>query len=56
MSAIQHPSVRHERTLVAHARLAKRVGIGLLALVLLFPVIWVLFLAPTTGKYGTSFG
>ena len=25
-------------------------------LVLVFPVIWVLFLAPTTGKYATSFG
>jgi branched-chain amino acid transport system permease protein len=48
--------VRHERALVAQARLAKRIGIGLLGLVLVFPVIWVLFLAPTTGKYATSFG
>jgi branched-chain amino acid transport system permease protein len=56
LSAIRHPSVRHERALVAQARLAKRIGVGLLGLVLLFPFIWVLFLAPTTGKYATSFG
>ncbi len=56
LSTIQHPSVRHERALATQIRLAKRIGIGLLALILLFPVIWVLFLAPTTGKYATSFG
>ena len=56
MSTIQHPSVRHERALRAQTRLAKRIGVGLLGLVLVFPVIWVLFLAPTTGKYATSFG
>jgi branched-chain amino acid transport system permease protein len=56
VSAIQHPSVRQERTLAYQLRTLKRFGVGLLALVLVFPLIWVLFLAPTTGKYATSFG
>jgi branched-chain amino acid transport system permease protein len=56
MSAVQHASVRHERALVSQLRAAKRIGIAILGLILLFPVIWVLFLAPTSGKYGTAFG
>jgi branched-chain amino acid transport system permease protein len=56
MSAVQHASVRHERALVNQLRVAKRVGIVLLGLILLFPLIWVLFLAPISGKYGTAFG
>jgi branched-chain amino acid transport system permease protein len=56
MSTIQHPSVRRAQAVANQMRLAKRIGVGTLAVILLFPVIWVLFLAPTTGKYATSFG
>src|SRR5689334_1050412 len=56
MSTIQHPSVRRAQALANQSRLAKRIAVGILAVILLFPVIWVLFLAPTSGKYATSFG
>jgi branched-chain amino acid transport system permease protein len=56
VSAVQHPSVRRAQALANQIRLGKRIGVGALAVILLFPVIWVLFLAPTSGKYATSFG
>ena len=40
----------------ARARLLRWVGFALLAAVVVAPVLWVLFLAPTTGKWATSFG
>jgi branched-chain amino acid transport system permease protein len=37
-------------------RVLRGVGWTLLGLVFVFPLVWVLFLAPTTGKWATSFG
>ena len=40
----------------AQIRALRIAGVVLLALALLFPLIWVVFLAPTTGSGATSFG
>ena len=45
--------LRLTRTQIRALRIA---GVVLLALALLFPLVWVLFLAPTTGAGATSFG
>ena len=42
--------------LVLDGRLLAGIVWGLIALFALFAVLWVLFLAPTTGKWATSFG
>ena len=44
------------RAYAARARLLRGLGIALLAIVVVVPALWVLFLAPTTGKWATSFG
>ena len=44
------------RAFAARARLLRLLGFTLLAIVVVLPLLWVLFLAPTTGKWGTSFG
>ncbi|MFL5928055.1 MAG: branched-chain amino acid ABC transporter permease [Gaiellaceae bacterium] len=44
------------RAFAARARLLRLLGYGVLAVVVILPVLWVLFLAPTTGKWATSFG
>jgi branched-chain amino acid transport system permease protein len=41
---------------VARRNVLRWVGWTLLAVVAVVPLLWVLFLAPTTGKWGTSFG
>ncbi len=38
------------------ARVLRALGVILLSLVVVLPAAWVLFLAPTTGKWATSFG
>ena len=40
----------------SQVRALRAAGIFVLALVLLLPLVWVLFLAPTTGAGATSFG
>ena len=49
-------SPRLGRALALQARAARRVGWGLLAVIVIVPALWVLFLAPTTGAWATSFG
>jgi branched-chain amino acid transport system permease protein len=44
------------RSLVLQARVARVAGWGLLAVVVVAPALWVLFFAPTTGKWATAFG
>ena len=44
------------RAYALQARAARNVGWGLLGVVVVVPMIWVLFLAPTTGGWATSFG
>jgi len=47
---------RRARTQALQARALRIVGWTLLAVLVLVPALWVLFLAPTTGKLATSFG
>jgi branched-chain amino acid transport system permease protein len=47
---------RRARVSARQKRIVRGAGWVLLGLVCLFPLVWVLFLAPTTGKFATSFG
>ena len=47
---------RRARTLALQTRMLHVVGRALLALLVVVPALWVLFLAPTTGKWATAFG
>ena len=47
---------RRARTLALRTRALRVVGWTLLAILVVAPVLWVLFFAPTTGKLATSFG
>ena len=44
------------RSLALRARAVKVAGLVLLAAVVVAPALWVLFFAPTTGKWATAFG
>ena len=44
------------RALAWRARFVRSIGGLVLAVVIVVPVLWVLFFAPTTGKWATSFG
>ncbi len=44
------------RSLALRARAVKVAGLMLLAAVVVAPALWVLFFAPTTGKWATAFG
>jgi branched-chain amino acid transport system permease protein len=56
-SALRRPVARRRRTLSAGQRRGARIaGWGVLGVLMLLPLLWVLFLAPTTGKWATSFG
>jgi branched-chain amino acid transport system permease protein len=55
-ATIEHPSAGHERAVALQAAVARRVGLVVLLVVVVLPAAWVLFAAPTTGKYATSFG
>ena len=44
------------RAYALQARAARNVGLGLLGVIVIVPTVWVLFLAPTTGGWATSFG
>jgi branched-chain amino acid transport system permease protein len=44
------------RAFAARLRLLRVLGLALLAVVVIVPALWVLFFAPTTGKWATSFG
>jgi len=44
------------RGFAARARALRVLGFGVVAVVLIVPALWVLFFAPTTGKWATSFG
>jgi branched-chain amino acid transport system permease protein len=52
----QPARVRGLRLTRAQLRALRLAALVLLGLALLFPVVWVLFLAPTTGSGATSFG
>ena len=47
---------RRARTLALQTRVLHALGRALLALLVVVPALWVLFLAPTTGKWATAFG
>ena len=47
---------RRARTLALQTRILHVVGRALLGLLVVVPALWVLFLAPTTGKWATAFG
>ena len=49
-------SPRLPRSFALQAQIARRVGWVLLGIFLIVPAVWVLFLAPTTGGWATSFG
>src|SRR5579864_4502148 len=56
-SALRRPGASRRRALTAAQLRAMRIGAWtLLAILALLPVLWVLFFAPTTGKFATSFG
>ena len=44
------------RSLASRRRALRIVGLTALAVIGIVPILWVLFLAPTTGKWATSFG
>ncbi len=44
------------RSLALQARIVKVAGWSLLAIVVVAPAAWILFFAPTTGKWATAFG
>ncbi|HEV8460422.1 MAG TPA: branched-chain amino acid ABC transporter permease [Gaiellaceae bacterium] len=44
------------RAFATRARILRVLGLALLVIVVVLPAAWVLFLAPTTGKWATSFG
>jgi len=47
---------RRARTLALRTRTLRVIGWALLAVLVVAPALWVLFLAPTTGKWATAFG
>jgi branched-chain amino acid transport system permease protein len=57
-SALRSPATkRRRRSFTATERRALRIaGWGTLGVLAALPVLWVLFFAPTTGKFATSFG
>jgi branched-chain amino acid transport system permease protein len=44
------------RAFAARARLLRILGYAIVAVIVVVPALWVLFFAPTTGKWATSFG
>ncbi|HEY8647065.1 MAG TPA: branched-chain amino acid ABC transporter permease [Gaiellaceae bacterium] len=57
-AAVGRPAVisNRARALALRRRVLHVVGWTLLAIIVVVPVLWVLFLAPTTGKWATAFG
>src|SRR5438034_3248053 len=56
-SALRRPSTRKRRALSSAQVRALRIGgWTLLAALAVLPLLWVLFFAPTTGKFATTFG
>jgi branched-chain amino acid transport system permease protein len=57
-STLRRPGATHRRRTVSPAqkRALRIAGWAALAVVAVLPVLWVLFFAPTTGKFATSFG
>jgi branched-chain amino acid transport system permease protein len=44
------------KALAVRARIFRSIGAAVLAVVIVVPALWVVFFAPTTGKWATSFG
>jgi branched-chain amino acid transport system permease protein len=56
-SALRRPSARRRRSLTAaQVRTLRIAGWTALGVLAVLPLLWVLFFAPTTGKFATSFG
>src|SRR6266516_2747179 len=57
-SALRRPGMRSKRRglTAAQVRVLRIAGWAVLAALAVLPVLWVLFFAPTTGKFATSFG
>jgi branched-chain amino acid transport system permease protein len=57
-STLRRPGTAHRRRTLSPAqkRALRIAGWAVLAVVAALPVLWVLFFAPTTGKFATSFG
>ena len=51
-----HTVSRRARAAAARARILRLTAWILLGVVCVFPALWVLFVAPTTGKFATAFG
>jgi len=51
-----HTVSRRARAAAARARILRITAWVLLGVVCVFPALWVLFVAPTTGKFATAFG
>jgi branched-chain amino acid transport system permease protein len=57
-SALRRPGTRRRRRALtaAQLRMLRVGGWAVLAVLSVLPILWVLFFAPTTGKFATSFG
>src|SRR5207302_5363256 len=56
-SALRRSGARRRRALTAtQVRMLRIAGWTLLGVIAVLPLLWVLFFAPTTGKFATSFG
>ncbi len=57
-SALRRPGMRSKRRglTAAQVRVLRIAGWTVLVVLAVLPVLWVLFFAPTTGKFATSFG
>src|SRR5882672_1236463 len=56
-SALRRPTTRRRRALTpAQLRAVRIAGWAVLAVLAVVPMLWVLFFAPTTGRWATSFG
>src|SRR6195256_6636183 len=56
-SALRRPAARRRRALsAAQVRAMRIAGWTALAVLAVLPLLWVLFIAPTTGQFATSFG
>jgi branched-chain amino acid transport system permease protein len=56
-AALRRPGPSRRRALTAaQVRVLRLAGWTLLGVLAVLPILWVLFLAPTTGKFATSFG
>jgi branched-chain amino acid transport system permease protein len=54
--SMRRPGGGGARAFAARVRLLRILGFAVLAVIVVVPALWVLFFAPTTGKWATAFG